>query len=142
MRASGKAVHLTDRTIKCGRSVDREEDWFPRSGLLGRLLVRWGFRDRSRAIALISSLSSASFINGPLTIAYAVLTPVLAANMAIREWRYCSQNATKSGHQRSEHHTHALIHGVTAARADARTDASAAISLSLSAGNGSLLSHL
>jgi len=34
-------------------------------------------------VTLISSLASASFIKGPLAIAFAVLTPVLAASMAI-----------------------------------------------------------
>jgi len=34
-------------------------------------------------VTLISSLSSASFIKGPLVVAFAVLTPVLAATMAI-----------------------------------------------------------
>ena len=34
-------------------------------------------------VTLISSLSSASFIKGPLAVAFAVLTPVLAATMAI-----------------------------------------------------------
>src|ERR1035441_2767129 len=33
-RTSPNAVHLRDRMIACGRSVDREENWFPRSRLL------------------------------------------------------------------------------------------------------------
>ena len=38
-------------------------------------------------MTLVSSLSSASFVKGPLVIALAVVTPVLAATMAITATR-------------------------------------------------------
>jgi hypothetical protein len=48
-RCAGKLNGSNDSNV-AGRPLDRWGDWFPRCGLPGRLLVRWGFRNRNRVL--------------------------------------------------------------------------------------------